>query len=62
MTTLWAMIAQAKLSQQLVTIRTDDGERVTGTIEKLTKLTVTLRQPTGIMYIPYAEIEAVTHE
>lgn len=60
--TIRTIIAQAKLTQELVTIRTDDGNRITGTIEKLTKLTVTLRQPTGIIFIPCVEIEAITHE
>lgn len=60
--TIRSMIAQAKLSRHLVTIQTDDGEQWTGTIEKLSKWSITLRQPTGIMYIPFAEVEAVTYE
>lgn len=54
------MLKKAKLARQVVTIRTDDGQSQTGTIEKLGRWTVTLRLEDGVVFIPIRDIETVS--
>ncbi|QHW29809.1 hypothetical protein GZH47_02460 [Paenibacillus rhizovicinus] len=49
-------LLQAKLSCQLVTIQTDDGDWLTGMVEEITQWTVTLRRSDGIKMVLVGEI------
>lgn len=55
-------LKKAKFSQQRIRLETDDGEQLQGIVETLSEWTVTIRQPSGIFFIPIAEIKAVTYE
>ncbi|NBD26644.1 hypothetical protein [Paenibacillus glycinis] len=54
--TIRACLQQARQSWQLVAIRTDDGEQLTGLVEELTRWTVTLRRIDGSVLVPFVEI------
>ncbi|MFC4809299.1 hypothetical protein [Paenibacillus sp. GCM10023250] len=54
--TLHTKLMQAKEDWRLVTIQTDEGDRLTGLVEDLTRWTVTLRHADGIRFVPIAGI------
>lgn len=53
------MLKKFKLSQQRVTIQSDDGTYLNGIIESLDNWTVKVQIQDGVMFVPIQEITAV---
>jgi len=53
-------LKKAGFSRAAVSIETDDGEVLSGTVEELNEHTVKLREVDGVTFIPIVEIEDVS--
>ncbi len=56
METIGLQLKKAKLSQQVVTLITDDGEHLTGSVEEIDdNFSVKVRKENMIIYVPLIE-------
>lgn len=55
-------LKKAKLSRKSVSVHTDDGEKITGSIEDLNQYTLKMKRVDGVMFVPIRDVVDVTFE